>query len=127
MGEFSYKGAWNPARYEPDVIPPGYAAGEPTIKAIATHGAQHLIETIRRNPNEVTLWVGGPFTTVALALRLDPGIAALTKELVVMGAGSTSTRRATRINGRREFNWWWDRGDADRDERAHGRRSRSRL
>jgi purine nucleosidase len=109
-GEFSYKGAWNPARYhEPDVIPPGYAAGEPTIKPVTAHGALLLIDAIRRNPNEVTLWVGGPFTTVALALRLDPGIAALAKELVVMGAGFNVDKGGNhRINGRREFNWWWD-------------------
>jgi inosine-uridine nucleoside N-ribohydrolase len=109
-GEFSYKGAWNPARYhEPDVIPPGYAAGDPTIKPATTHGALLLIEAIRRNPNEVTVWVGGPFTTVALALRLDPGIAALAKELVLMGAGFNVDKGGNhRINGRREFNWWWD-------------------
>jgi purine nucleosidase len=109
-GAFSYKGAWNPGRYHPpDVVPAGYAAGEPTIKALDTHGAQLLVDTIRSNPNEVTVWVGGPFTTVALALRLDPAVAALAKELVVMGAGFNVDKGGNhRINGRREFNWWWD-------------------
>jgi purine nucleosidase len=109
-GAFSYKGAWNPGRYHaPDTIPAGYAAGEPTINAVPTHGALLIIDAIRRYPNEVTLWVGGPFTTVALALRLDPGIAALAKELVVMGAGFNVDKGGNhRINGRREFNWWWD-------------------
>jgi inosine-uridine nucleoside N-ribohydrolase len=83
--------------------------GATTLKPIDKHGALFLIETIRKHPNEVTLWVGGPFTTVALALRLDPGIAALTKELVLMGAGFNVDRGGNhRINGRREFNWWWD-------------------
>src|SRR5206468_4449157 len=110
FGAFSYKGAWNAGRYhEPSVVPAGYAAGEPAIKPIATHGAQLLIDTIHRYPNEVTVWVGGPFTTVALALRLDPGIAALAKELVVMGAGFNVDKGGNHhINGRREFNWWWD-------------------
>lgn len=110
FGAFAYKGAWNPGRYHaPEVVPADYAAGEPAIKAIDTHGAQFLIDTIRRNPNEVAVWVGGPFTTVALALRLDPGIAALAKELVVMGAGFNVDKGGNhRINGRREFNWWWD-------------------
>jgi inosine-uridine nucleoside N-ribohydrolase len=110
FGAFSYKGAWNPARYhDPAVVPDGYAAGEPTTKAIQTHGAQFLIDTIRRNPSDVTVWVGGPFTTVALALRLDPSIAALAKELVVMGGGFNVDKGGNhRINGRREFNWWWD-------------------
>jgi inosine-uridine nucleoside N-ribohydrolase len=109
-GAFSYTGAWNPSRFHaPEVVPPGYAPGEPALKPIATHGALHLIETIRRYPNEVTLWVGGPFTTVALALRLDPGIAALARELVVMGGGFNVDKGGNhRINGRREFNWWWD-------------------
>jgi len=109
-GQFSYKGAWNASRYhEPDVVPTGYAAGEPTITAVSTHGAQLLIDAVRHNPNEVTVWVGGPFTTVALALRLDPGIAPLAKELVVMGSGFNVDQGGNhRLNGRREFNWWWD-------------------
>lgn len=109
FGEFVYKGAWNAARWhEPNVVPPS-TAGEPTIKPVAMHGANLLIQTIRRHPNEVTLWVGGPFTTVALALRIDLGIAALAKELVLMGAGFNVDRGGNhRINGRREFNWWWD-------------------
>jgi inosine-uridine nucleoside N-ribohydrolase len=108
-GEFSYKGAWNPGRYhEPDHVPTP-PTGATTLEPIDKHGALFLIETIRKHPNEVTLWVGGPFTTVALALRLDPGIAALTKELVLMGAGFNVDRGGNhRINGRREFNWWWD-------------------
>jgi purine nucleosidase len=108
-GEFSYKGAWNPGRYhEPDHVPTP-PTGATTLKPIDKHGALFLIETIRKHPNEVTLWVGGPFTTVALALRLDPGIAALAKELVLMGAGFNVDRGGNhRINGRREFNWWWD-------------------
>lgn len=73
------------------------------------HGALFLIEQIRKHPHEVTLWVGGPFTTVALALGLDPEIATLAKELVLMGAGFNVGQGGNhRINGRREFNWWWD-------------------
>jgi inosine-uridine nucleoside N-ribohydrolase len=108
-GEFAYKGAWNPGRYhEPDVVPTP-PTGRTTLKPIDKHGALFLIETIRKYPNEVTLWVGGPCTTVALALKLDPGIATLAKELVLMGAGFNVDRGGNhRINGRREFNWWWD-------------------
>jgi inosine-uridine nucleoside N-ribohydrolase len=109
-GVFSYKGAWNPGRFHPpDVVPGNYAAGEPTIRPVATHGAQLMIDTIRKHPDEVTVWIGGPFTTAALALKLDPGIASLAKELVVMGAGFNVGEGGNhRINGRREFNWWWD-------------------
>ncbi len=109
FGEFSYKGAWNPARYHDPNHVPTPEAGATSLKAIDTHGALFMIEAIRKHPNEVTLWVGGPFTTVALALRLDPEIASLAKELVLMGAGFNVDKGGNhRINGRREFNWWWD-------------------
>lgn len=108
-GEFSYKGAWNPGRYHaPDVVPVP-PTGPTTLKPIDLHGALFMIQQIRKYPGEVTLWVGGPFTTVALALGLDPEIASLAKELVLMGAGfNVGAGGNHRINGRREFNWWWD-------------------
>ncbi|MCX6552311.1 MAG: nucleoside hydrolase [Acidobacteria bacterium] len=109
FGEFSYTGAWSPRRYhEPGVVSTP-AAGPTALKPVATHGANLLIQTIHQYPNEVTVWVGGPFTTVALALKLDPDIATLAKELVLMGAGFNVDKGGNhRINGRREFNWWWD-------------------
>jgi len=108
-GEFSYKGAWNPGRYHaPDVVPTP-PTGVTSLKPIDLHGALFMIQQIRKYPGEVTLWVGGPFTTVALALGLDPEIASLAKELVLMGAGfNVGAGGNHRINGRREFNWWWD-------------------
>lgn len=108
-GEFSYKGAWNERNYhEPDVVPP-LAAGNPATKAVPQHGANFLIETLHKYPGEVVVWVGGPLTTVALALRLDPQLPALAKGLVLMGAGFNVDKGGNhRINGRREFNWWWD-------------------
>ena len=108
-GEFWYKGAWNERRYHaPDEVPTP-PTGVTTLKPIDLHGALFMIQQIRKYPNEVTLWVGGPFTTVALALGLDPEIATLAKELVLMGAGFNVDKGGNhRINGRREFNWWWD-------------------
>lgn len=109
FGEFSYKGAWNARRYHgPDEVP-APPTGVTSLKPIDLHGALFMIQQIRKYPNEVTLWVGGPFTTVALALGLDPEIATLAKELVLMGAGFNVDQGGNhRINGRREFNWWWD-------------------
>ena len=109
FGEFSYKGAWNPGRYHPPDDVPTPPTGVTSLKPIDLHGALFMIQQIRKYPNEVTLWVGGPFTTVALALGLDPEIATLAKELVLMGAGFNIDQGGNhRINGRREFNWWWD-------------------
>jgi purine nucleosidase len=109
FGEFSYKGAWNARRYHPPDEVPTPPTGVTSLKPIDLHGALFMIQQIRKYPNEVTLWVGGPFTTVALALGLDPEIAGLAKELVLMGAGFNVDKGGNhRINGRREFNWWWD-------------------
>ncbi|UYG06577.1 nucleoside hydrolase [Halomonas sp. M4R1S46] len=44
-----------------------------------------IIETMRRHPGEVTLIAVGPLTNLALALKEDPAIAGLVKEVVVMG------------------------------------------
>ncbi len=113
-GEFAYKGIWNEPRpngwgyHSPDVVPP-LKAGNPTIKPIDQHGVNFLIDTVRKYPGEVIIWCGGPLTNVALALRMEPRLPELAKELVMMGAGFNVDKGGNhRINGRREFNWWWD-------------------
>lgn len=109
FGEFAYKGAWNPQGYHPPDVVPTLPAGNPTGKPLAQHGALFLIETLRKHPGEVTLWVGGPLTTVALAIRLDPEVTRLAKELVMMAGGfNVEESGIQELNGRREFNFWWD-------------------
>ncbi|WP_438751748.1 nucleoside hydrolase [Pararhizobium sp. O133] len=44
-----------------------------------------IIDTVRANPGEVTLVAVGRMTNLALALRDDPDIAVLVKEVVIMG------------------------------------------
>jgi len=44
-----------------------------------------IIDTVRANPGEVTLVAVGRMTNLALALREDPEIASLVREVVVMG------------------------------------------
>ena len=46
---------------------------------------QFIIDAVRANPGEVTLVAVGRMTNLALALRADPEIAGLVKEVVVMG------------------------------------------
>ena len=108
-GELSFKGAWTPRLYHaPDVLPT-LEEGMPTTKPLDEHAANFIIRMVRKYPNEVTIWAGGPLTNIALALRLDPEVALLAKELVLMGAGfNVGEGGIHRINGRREFNWWFD-------------------
>lgn len=59
---------------------------EPLAPLAAGHAANFIVDTLRREPaGSVTLAVTGPMTNVALALRLDPGIAGRVREIVVMG------------------------------------------
>jgi purine nucleosidase len=108
-GVFAAKGAWNPARYhDPDEIPP-LPEGMPTTKAKEEHAVQFIIDMVHKYPGEVTLWIGGPMTNIALAVRLDPQVVTLAKQIVIMGSGfNVGMGGIHRINGRREFNWWFD-------------------
>jgi len=60
--------------------------------------ANLMIETIRSHPGQVFVLSLGPMTNLALAVRLDPGIAPLTHRVIVMG-GSFKIR-----NPEPEFN-----------------------
>ncbi|HEX6505738.1 MAG TPA: nucleoside hydrolase [Terriglobales bacterium] len=121
-GKLEYKGAWTErfaakrsVIYEmpyhpPDVVPP-LPEGEPHIKATPGTAAEFIVKMVHKYPGEVVLWAGGPLTNYALALRLDPSIASLAKEFVMMGGGLYADKGAIdagAIDARREFNWWFD-------------------
>ncbi|MGN6318644.1 nucleoside hydrolase [Trinickia sp.] len=59
------------------------AAAASALDARAAH--RFIIDTVRASPGEVTLVAVGPLTNLALALREDPEIAQLVKQVVVMG------------------------------------------
>ncbi len=121
-GKFEYKGAWT-ERFEaqrstiyeepyhdPDVVPP-MKEGEPKIKAQPGTAAEFIVQMVHKYPGEVVLWAGGPLTNYALALKLDPSVATLAKEFVMMGGGLYADKGAIdhgAIDARREFNWWFD-------------------
>src|SRR5229473_2864833 len=121
-GKFRYKGCWSdfskspegtpPAfregYHEPDVIPP-LVEGEPHTKPLDETAAHFIVRMVHQYPGEVVIWAGGPMTNIALALRLDPQVATLAKELVLMGSGMYANNGGiSGIDGRREFNWWFD-------------------
>src|SRR5712691_1537309 len=121
-GKFRYKGCWSdfsnrPAStppafragyHEPDVIPP-LVEGAPHTKPLDETAAHFIVRMVHKYPGEVVIWAGGPLTNIALALRLDPAVATLAKELVLMGSGMYSDNGGIGgVDGRREFNWWFD-------------------
>ncbi|MBD0324030.1 MAG: nucleoside hydrolase, partial [Aldersonia sp.] len=56
-----------------------------TAKApVSQPAADFIIETVRKQPGEITLVAVGPLENVADALRKDPGIAKLFKRVVLM-------------------------------------------
>ena len=57
----------------------------PNGKVIDKNAAEFIIEMAHAYPGEITLVPVGPLTNLALALRMDPGLASLIKEVVVMG------------------------------------------
>jgi purine nucleosidase len=121
-GKFEYKGAWTDKfkanrsivyempYHEPDVVPP-MPEGEPHIHAQAGPAAEFIVQMVHKYPKEVVLWAGGPLTNYALALKLDPQVATLAKEFVLMGGGLWADKGAIdprALDARREFNWWFD-------------------
>jgi inosine-uridine nucleoside N-ribohydrolase len=122
-GKLVYKGAWTEqwpsatvARRAPhasDVVPP-LVEGEPRTRPLPETATSFLVRKVREFPGEVTVLALGPYTNVALAVRLDDAFAGLAKELVLMG-GSFSPKPADNefareylYTPRLEFNFRWD-------------------
>ncbi len=121
-GNLEYKGCWTDkfegqrsTVYEepyhpPDFVPP-LREGEPHTKAAPGTAAEFIVGMVHKYPGEVILWAGGPLTNYALALKLDPEVATLAKEFVLMGGGLYANKGAIdpgALDARREFNWWFD-------------------
>src|SRR5579862_9082146 len=116
-GKVAYKGAWNRKAtgdgvrgtfhgpYEvPDLI-----EGNPTTKPADEDAAHLIIRMVHKYPHEVTIYAGGPLTNLAQALSLDPKVAELAQELVIMGGSIAPVVPIEwQTENRREFNFWWD-------------------
>jgi inosine-uridine nucleoside N-ribohydrolase len=89
LGNEGYLGCFAkdaPGRDELAPLPPPYNRFA-QIKVQPEPAADFIIRTIRANPNEVTLYCGGPMTNLALAVMLAPDIVPITKEVIFMGGG----------------------------------------
>lgn len=67
----------------------------PTIKPIDQTAAEFIVQQVLANPGEITLVPIGPITNLALALRLEPRIAGMVKEVVMMGGAAFRPGNAT--------------------------------
>jgi purine nucleosidase len=109
-GSIAWLGAWTPRFYHaPDELG-DMPEGKPSIKPSDEDAAHFLIRMVRKFPNEITIYEGGPMTNLALAISIDPEFAGLAKELVFMGASlNPQTTNPEFVNSpRREFNLWFD-------------------
>jgi inosine-uridine nucleoside N-ribohydrolase len=105
-GRSEYLGAYarqRPESYlELDRDPP---IGYPTTKPADEHAVDFIVRAVKAHPNQVTLFVLGPATNVALAVRKNPEIVPLVKGVYYMG-GSVDVPGNT--SPAAEFNWWFD-------------------
>ena len=62
---------------------------EPSVPLADAHAVELIIDLVTASPGEVTLVPTGPLTNVALALRREPRLARLVREVVLMGGSYT--------------------------------------
>lgn len=79
--------------------------GMPITPVQEEHGVTWIINTIRENPNEVTIIAIGSMTNIAAAITLDPGIVPLVKEIVYMSSSFDIPGNTTPAA---EYNIWYD-------------------
>jgi purine nucleosidase len=109
-GSVTWVGAWTPRFYHPSDQIGDMPEGQPTTKPADEDAAHFLVRMVRKYPNEITLYAGGPMTNLALAISIDPEFPRLVKELVFMGASlNPQTTDPEFFNTpRHEFNLWFD-------------------
>lgn len=105
----TYTGLWNREGYRGPYDKVDIPEGNPTLKAENEDAAHFIIRMVHQYPHEVTIYAGGPLTNLAQAISLDPQVADLAQELVIMGGSiAPEVPMAWATSNRREFNFWWD-------------------
>jgi purine nucleosidase len=109
-GSVAWLGAWTLKYYHPADELGEMPEGNPTTKPADEDAAHFLVRMVRKFPNEITIYAGGPMTNIALALSIDPEFASLAKELVFMGASLNPQIADPEFANtpRHEFNIWFD-------------------
>ncbi len=74
-------------------------------RPVAQHAVDLIVDTVLRAPGEITIVAIGPLTNVAMALRREPRIATLVREVVIMGG---ALRVPGNVTPAAEFNIYAD-------------------
>lgn len=101
-----YSGAWRvpePKSREELTAPPDGFTTEVSVSD--ENAVTWIIDTIKANPDEVTILALGPLTNLALAFRMASEIVPLIKRIVYMGGAVEVPGNVTPAA---EFNWWFD-------------------
>ena len=85
----------------------------PGVSAEARPAFEAIVEAARRYPGEVTLVAVGRMTNLALALRADPGVASLIRQVVIMGGAFGGHGHAGNVSPVAEANMHGDPQAAD--------------
>lgn len=95
-------GAAQPLIQNQDWFEDWKAGYEPTLpwptRSFTQLAANLLIKVIRENPGSVSVVSIGPMTNLALAVRMDPGIIPLTREVIVMGGSFNAENSMPEFN-----------------------------
>lgn len=83
----------------------GVELGQAELLPHAQHAVDFIIETVMRNPGQVTLCPIGPMTNIAVALLKEPDLAGNIKRIVFMGGAAFCPGNMTPAA---EFNIWID-------------------
>jgi len=101
-----YVGAYASPQPNPyQLVPPPDGFATHTVPA-KEDGVDFMIRTIHRYPHEVTILEIAPPTNLALAIRKDPTIVPLIKQVITMAGQLYVSGNAYLDNA--EFNWWFD-------------------
>ncbi|HEX7688356.1 MAG TPA: nucleoside hydrolase [Burkholderiaceae bacterium] len=102
-----YVGAFSspPPTSPSDIVPPpdGFATH---TRPQAQHAVDFIIEQVHRHPHEVSILEIAPPTNLAMAIRKDPTIVPLIKQIVTMAGQIYVPGNA--YDDAAEFNWWAD-------------------
>lgn len=96
-------------RWWSDDPPPAPPGGFAKKQAEQERAIDFIVRTVNENPGQVTIIAIGPLTNVAMALRMEPGLAPKVKQIVIMGGAVASLPEgAGNVTPNAEFNFWVD-------------------